>query len=76
MSFPHSKPYCYGESYRSHSDWCPPLDGSPAFIDSTDRSIDASLKSVPLPTGFMSRLKLFVGTLSDEASGNVDYLGC
>jgi len=76
MSFPHSKPFCYGDSYRTHADLCTSLDGSVLYANSPDRVIDEDLKNVPLPVGLMSRLKSLVGTLTDEVPGNVDYLGC
>jgi hypothetical protein len=41
-----------------------------------DRDIDVALRTVPLPSGLMTRLGRLVYTMSDEAADRVDYLGC
>jgi hypothetical protein len=41
-----------------------------------ERSVDYSLRNVPLPDGLLTRLGKFIGSLPDEASDHVDWLGC
>ena len=41
-----------------------------------DRAIDSALRSVPLPEGLMTRLGKLVYAMPDEATDQVDYLGC
>ena len=41
-----------------------------------DRAIDSALRSVPLPTGMMTRLANLVCTMPDETADHMDYLGC
>jgi hypothetical protein len=76
MSYPYSKPIPSGDSFAPQANAFAALDGSLPFTQSADRSIDAALKSVPLPDGLLSRLRLMVSTMPDEISDPVDYLGC
>ena len=76
MSYPHSKPISIGDLFSNSGDPLSEHDRSVPFIQSTDGSIDAALRSVPLPDGMLSRLGKLVYTVSDEATDHVDYLGC
>jgi hypothetical protein len=76
MSYPYSKPMPFGDSFRTPTDPPAPFDGGLPFVQSADRAIDAALRSVPLPEGFNRRLTLLLGSMTDEVSGSVDYLGC
>jgi hypothetical protein len=76
MSYPHSKPISIGDTFPNRADSMGAFDGSLPFIQSADRSIDAALRSVPLPEGMLNRLKRLVYSMSDEAADQVDYLGC
>lgn len=76
MSYPHSKPISIGSLFSNSLDPLSEVDRSLPFIQSTDNSIDAALRSVPLPDGFLSRLGKLAYTVSDEAIDSVDYLGC
>jgi hypothetical protein len=42
----------------------------------SDYAIDLALRSVPLPSGLMTRLGRLAYTMTDEAADQVDYLGC
>ena len=76
MSTPHSKPFDYGNSFHTTTDALAAQGSALPFVQSTDRALDAALKSVPLPAGLLSRLGLMVSTMSEEVSDPVDYLGC
>ena len=76
MSYPHSKPISIGDTFSNGTDPLSEFDRSMPFIQSTDGSIDAALRSVPLPDGMLSRLGKLAYTVSDEATDPVDYLGC
>jgi hypothetical protein len=76
MSYPHSKPISFGDTFQDPTDSRGALEGSLPFIQSADRTIDAALRNVPLPDGMLNRLKRLVYTMSDEAADQVDYLGC
>jgi hypothetical protein len=76
MSYPHSKPILFGEPFSTPADSLTRFDGSLPFVQSADRTIDAALKSVPLPEGLMSRLGRLASTIPEEVSDSVDYLGC
>ena len=76
MSYPHSKPISIGHLFPNVLDPLSEVDRSLPFVQSTDNSIDAALRSVPLPDGFLSRLTNLAYTVSDEAIDSVDYLGC
>ena len=77
MSFPHSQPRSFGESLRNHRIHLPvPLESGLPFVQSADGAIDEALRSVELPEGFNRRLTLLLGSMADEVSGSVDYLGC
>lgn len=76
MSCPHSKPMSIGNSFILSGGAFNAGDGALPFVQSTDRAIDAALKSVPLPEGMMTRLGLIVSAMPDELSDRVDYLGC
>lgn len=76
MSYSHSKPTWIGDTFPNPADSVASFDGSLPFIQSTDRSVDAALRSVPLPDGFLTRLKKLAYTVSDEAADQMDYLGC
>ncbi len=54
-----------------------PLAGDSLVPDSlTDDTLDATLRQVPLPEGFVARLDKLVYELSDEPTDHVDFLGC
>jgi hypothetical protein len=76
MSYPHSKPREFGDSFPTPIHLPLPLDSGLPFVQSADGAIDAALRSVPLPDGFNRRLTLLLGSMTDEVSGSVDYLGC
>lgn len=76
MSYLHSKPILIGNAFRDPSEPMGAPDGAVPFVQSADRTIEAALKSVPLPEGLMSRLKAMAMTMTDEVSDSVDYLGC
>jgi len=76
MSFPHSQPRQFGDSFRNPIHLPVPLDSGLPFVQSADSAIDTELRSVPLPDGFNRRLTLLLGSMTDEVSGSVDYLGC
>jgi hypothetical protein len=76
MSSPHPKPITFGGPFAPQVNSFTAFDGSLAYHQSADRTIDAALKSVPIPDGLLSRLGLMVSTLPDEVSDLVDYLGC
>jgi hypothetical protein len=77
MSFSHSQPRSFGESFRNHRIHLPvPLESGLPFVQSADGAIDEALRSVELPEGFNRRLTLLLGSMTDEVSGSVDYLGC
>jgi hypothetical protein len=42
----------------------------------SNRTIDAALRSVPLPDGLMTRLGHLIVTMPDESADYVDWLGC
>jgi hypothetical protein len=68
-AFEHHEFTCELSAVRNNS-WRP----SPSH--SADLAIDATLRSVPLPDGLMTRLGKLVYTMSDEPADQVDYLGC
>jgi hypothetical protein len=76
MSYPHSKPSHFGESFRNPIHLPVPLDSGLPFVQSADGAIDEALRSVDLPEGFNRRLSLLLDSMTDEVSGSVDYLGC
>jgi hypothetical protein len=45
-------------------------------VQLADMSIDAALRSVPLPDGLLTRLNKFVLAMTDGTTDSVDYLGC
>jgi hypothetical protein len=78
MSYPHWEP-----DLRNHFD--PPhaeLNGGGAVGErlplalSADTTIDAALRSLPLPDGLLTRLDQFVHAMTDDAADSVDFLGC
>ena len=76
MSYPHSKSFFSSTNFVLPADSLAAPDGSPTFVRSTDRAVDAALRDVPLPEGLMLRLSQLASTMSDEVSDSVDYLGC
>jgi hypothetical protein len=44
--------------------------------EASDRAIDAALRCVPLPDGFLTRLGKLAYAMPDEAADQVDWLGC
>jgi hypothetical protein len=76
MSYPHSKTFLSSNTFTTLADTTAALDGSMTFIRSGDRVIDAALRNVPLPEGFMRRLGQLAGSLSEGVSDSIDYLGC
>jgi len=48
----------------------------PHPANAADRAIDSALRSVPLPEGLMTRLGKLVYAMPDEATDQVDCLGC
>ena len=68
MSYPHSKPISFGDTFNTTADSLAALDGSLPFVQSADRAIDAALRSVPLPDGLLRRLGIMVSGMSDEVS--------
>jgi hypothetical protein len=76
MSYPHLRPTSLGNSFPAPIKLPVPLDSSLPFVESADTAIDAALRSVPLPEGFTQRLSVLVGSITDEVSESVDYLGC
>lgn len=75
MSSPYSKPISFGDSFHTRSD-SPAMFNARPFVQPADRVVDAALRSVPLPEGLMRRLGLLLGSMTDDASDSVDYLGC
>lgn len=54
-----------------------PIAGDSASVHhSSDRAIDAALRSVPLPKGLMTRLGKLAYTVSEESADQMDWLGC
>jgi hypothetical protein len=43
---------------------------------SRDEVVDDALRTVPLPSGFLMRMRGLVSKMSDESADQVDYLGC
>jgi len=76
MSYPHSQPRSFGDSFRNPIHLPLPLDSGLPFVQSADSAIDEALCDVALPEGFNRRLTLLLGGMSDEVSGSVGYLGC
>jgi hypothetical protein len=80
MSYSYSKPLgghaAKGDPFTDMNDALPLLANALRSDPSTDRAIDAALRSVPLPDGLMTRLGMFVYTLPDNAADQADYLGC
>lgn len=77
MSYPHweSVP-CNQYRPPRHDSTNGALRDSTSHVQSADKSIDAALRSVPLPDGLLTRLDKFVLSMSDGATDSVDYLGC
>ena len=48
----------------------------PHAVEATDRAIDVALRSVPLPSGLLARLGKLVYSLPEEATDQLDFLGC
>jgi hypothetical protein len=70
------KPISIGDAFTAPMSSLAASEGALPYIQSADRGIDAALKSVPLPDGFISRLGLMLSALPDELSDHMDYLGC
>jgi hypothetical protein len=76
MSYPHSKPISLGNHFPNPADSIVPFGHAPPHNHAADGAMDVALRSVPLPEGLLGRLKQLALTMPDEASGQVDYLGC
>lgn len=76
MSYFYSKPLVGGDRFPDRDEALPFVGSRPRSVHSSDRAIDSALRSVPLPEGLMTRLSMLVYTMADEASDQVDYLGC
>lgn len=76
MSYPHSKPNSLGDAFRIPVESAGASDQFLPFVQSLDTTVDAALRSVPLPDGMLTRLQRLAFTMPDEAAGRMDYLGC
>jgi hypothetical protein len=74
----YSRPLFGGDRFTDSGDLLAPMSGfTPKSAEKPgDRSIDSKLRNVPLPEGLMVRLANLAVTLSDDATDQVDYLGC
>jgi hypothetical protein len=65
-----------GNHFPNPADSNAPFGHAPPHIHGADGAMDVALRSVPLPEGLLGRLKQLALTMPDEATGQVDYLGC
>jgi hypothetical protein len=74
----YSRPLFGGDRFTDSDDLLPPMGGfTPTGpSQSPDRAVDTALRSVSLPEGLMVRLAMLAVTLPDDATDQVDYLGC
>jgi hypothetical protein len=77
----YSRPLFGGDRFTDSDDLLPPMGGFTPKSEksegqSADRLIESKLRNVPLPEGLMVRLANLAVTLSDDATDQVDYLGC
>ena len=74
----YSRPLFGGDRFTDPDDLLPPVGGfAPVGAgESPDRAIDTALRNVPLPEGLMVRMTMLAVTLPDDATDQVDYLGC
>lgn len=76
MSYLHSSSAFHGSQFIHEPSAARSNDGPEKPAHTTDRAIDSALRSVPLPSGLMTRLGKLAYTLSDETADQVDWLGC
>jgi hypothetical protein len=77
----YSRPLFGGDRFADSDDLLPLMGGftpksEKSEAQSADRLIESKLRNVPLPEGLMVRLANLAVTLSDDATDQVDYLGC
>jgi hypothetical protein len=74
----YSRPLFGGDRFTDSDDSLPPVGGFPPVGagESPDRVIDSALRNVPMPEGLMVRMSMLAVTLPDDATDQVDYLGC